>query len=499
MPATLEEPIKKNSPLSPEAAEIQLQEDIADFVDNPYAFVMYTFDWGFGELKDETGPDTWQSEILKYIGSKCLTVQDALRIAVRSGHGIGKTALIAWIALWFISTRPNPQIVITANTGVQLETKTWRELAKWHKLSINQHWFTWTATKFYNVDHPETWYAAPITWSRERAQSFAGTHEKHVLMIFDEGSEIDDVIWDTAEGSMTTEGAMWVVFGNPTQNTGRFSECFKKYRHRWYCKEIDSRTAKKANKTLIGQWITDYGEDSDFVRVRVKGQEPRASSHQMFPYDLVDKALGRQIHPSQYQHAPVVIGCDIARFGSDQTVLTVRQGLAVTKQIAYRGLDTMQSASHIARLIEDYKADACFVDEGAMGAGVVDRLKQLGYKVFSINFGGKATQEVKYSNRAAEMWALMLDWIKAGGCIPNDNELRDDLTAREYGFDSKERLQLESKDDMKGRGLASPDKADSIALTFACPVQKSRQHVQDMREQLVGVSGGECFDPFTYM
>lgn len=494
---TLEKPIQKNSPLSAEAAEIQLQEDIADLLDNPYAFVMYTFDWGVGELKDESGPDEWQTEILKYIGSKCLTVQDALRIAVRSGHGIGKTALIAWIILWFISTRPNPQIVVTANTGIQLETKTWREVAKWHKLAINQHWFTWTATKLYNNTHPETWFAAPITWSKERAQSFAGTHEKYVLMIFDEGSEIDDVIWDTAEGSMTTPSAMWVAFGNPTKNTGRFSECFKKYRHRWHCKEIDSRTAKKANQTLIQQWIEDYGEDSDFVRVRVKGMEPRVSSHQMFSYELVEKAMGRQIHISQYQHAPVVIGGDIARFGDAQTVPTVRQGLAVTSQKAYRGLDTMQNAGHFCHLIETEKADASFVDEGAMGAGVIDRCKQLGYEVIAVNFGSKATDEKKYFNKGAEMWAAMLDWLKAGGCIPNDPELRDDLTGRQYGYDAKGRLQLETKNDMKARGLSSPDKADSLCLTFAAPVNKRSRDRGNLQQ--VSAADSVSNDPFDYI
>lgn len=491
---TLERPIQKDSTVS---AEIQLQEDIADLLDNPYAFVMYAFDWGVGELRDEAGPDEWQTEILKYIGSKCLTVQDALRIAVRSGHGIGKTALIAWIILWFISTRPNPQIVVTANTGIQLETKTWRELAKWHKLAINQHWFTWTATKFYNNEHPETWFAAPITWSKERAQSFAGTHEKYVLMIFDEGSEIDDVIWETAEGSMTTKEAMWVVFGNPTKNTGRFSECFKKYRHRWHCKEIDSRTAKKANQKQIQHWIEDYGEDSDFVRVRVKGMEPRSSSHQMFPYDLVERAMGRQIHISQYQYAPAILGCDIARSPTgDQTVFTVRQGLAVTHAKAYRGINTMQSANYICELIEQYKVDACFVDEGAMGAGVIDRCKQLGYEVIAVNFGSKNVDKKKYYNKGAEMWNAMLLWMEAGGCIPDDKELRDELTSREYGYASDfTQLQLQSKEDMS----FSPDKADSLSLTFAMPVQKKR-HAERGRIQHAGATSDSYeHNPFDYI
>ena len=447
--------------------ENQLITEIEQFVDDPYGFVMFVFDWGRGELEGETGPDEWQTEILKLIGEKTLNTESALQIAVRSGHGIGKTALISWIELWFMSTRPHPAIVTTANTASQLETKTWRELAKWHKRAINSHWFTWTATKFYLNDEMETWFASAIPWSKQRAQAFAGTHEKHVLMLFDEASEIDDIIWETAEGAMTTEGAMWIVFGNPTMSTGRFAECFKKYRHRWITREIDSRTAKKANKKQIQEWIDDYGEDSDFVRVRVKGQEPRSGSMQFISAEDVGNALGKSIHISEYHTHPKILGCDVARFGDDQSVMCLRQGLAVLKIEKFRELDTMTYASKIAVMINEESVDAVFVDVGAMGAGVIDRLRQLGHDVFEIGFGCKASDELHYINKRSEMWGNMNDWLKSGGCIPDDNELRDDLIGPQYGFDARERIQLERKKDMKTRGLASPDIGDALALTFA--------------------------------
>lgn len=487
-------------PVAEQSEELKLIEMLESCIDNPYKFVMTMYDWNMGELIGESGPDEWQTKILSYIGANILTVQQALQIAMRSGTETGKTALIAWLIQWYISTRKDPRIVVTANTGSQLSTKTWSELAKWHKLSLVRHLFTWTATKYYQNNHPETWFAVAMPWSLENAQAFAGTHAKYVLMIFDEASEIPDLIWEVAEGAATKPGHIWMVFGNPSQNTGRFAECFKKYRHRWYCIEIDARQAKKSDKGKIQQWIEDYGEDSDFVRVRVKGQEPRSSSHQMFPTDLVERAMGRQIHISQYQHAPVVIGGDIARFGDAQTVPTVRQGLAVTSQKGYRGMDTMQNAGHFCHLMETEKADACFLDEGAMGAGVIDRCKQLGYEVVAVNFGSKATDEKKYFNKGAEMWAAMLDWLKAGGCIPNDPELRDDLTGRQYGYDAKGRLQLETKDDMKARGLASPDKADSLSLTFAMPVSKRNYNRDRGRMQHAGVGSNETsFDPFNYL
>lgn len=453
--------------------EEKLISDIERFVYDPLGFVYYAYPWGSGILKDETGPDQWQADILNDIGKSMIVTENAVQISVRSGHGIGKTALIAWIIHWFMSTRPHPQIPVTANTSAQLLMKTWREVAKWWKLSINRHWFSWTATKFYNINNPETWFASAIPWSAEKSEAFAGTHEKHVLVIFDEASAIDDIIWEVTEGAMTTPAALWVAFGNPTRNTGRFSECFKKYRHRWITREIDSRTAKKANIKQIEKWIEDYGEDSDFVRVRVKGQEPRAGSMQLIPGDIVEAAAGKHLHPDIYNHASKIIGVDVARYGDDQSVIIRRQGLAAFRQKKFRGIGTMDLASMVAQEIDDFNPDTTFVDGVGIGAGVIDRLRQLNYKnVIDVNSGAQPQNKNKYVNLRIEMWDKMREWLKSGAAIPDDKELRDDLTAPEYGFDAKERMQLEKKDDMKKRGIASPDNADALALTFAYPVAK---------------------------
>lgn len=451
--------------------EQKLIAAIEQFVDDPLGFVYFIFPWGEGLLKGEAGPDVWQTEILKLIGEKTLSIQDALRIAVRSGHGVGKSALIAWIIQWFASTRPHPQIVVTANTKPQLETKTWRELAKWHNLALNKHWFTWTATKFYHTSYPETWFAVALPWSKERSEAFAGTHDEHVLVLFDEASAIDDIIWDVTEGAMTTKDAIWLAFGNPTRSTGRFSECFKKFRHRWITREIDSRSAKKANQSQIQKWIEDYGEDSDFVRVRVRGVEPRAGLMQLIPSDIIEAALGKSIHISNYHLAPKVMGVDIARHGDDQSVIFKRQGMAAFEPIKMRIPDNMTVAGRVAQEIDTWKPDGVFIDVGA-GYGVIDRLRQLKYTVIEVPFGNPATDEKHYTNKRAEMWSLLRDWLKNGGCIPDDNEIRDDLGGPEYGFDARGRIQLEKKEDMKKRGLASPDCGDALALTFAYPVQK---------------------------
>lgn len=450
----------------------RLVEAATKLIYKPYAFTMFAYPWGKGVLSGMDGPDTWQKEILQEIGTSMESAEAAIREACASGHGIGKTALIAWIINWFMTTRPHPQVVVTANTQSQLTTKTWRELAKWHKLSQFSHWFKWTATKFYHVDHPETWCANAIPWSVENSEAFAGTHEKHVLVLMDESSKIEDVIWEVTEGAMTSKGALWVAFGNPTRNTGRFRECFAggRHHHRWKCRQIDSRSAKMANKAEIEQWIRDYGEDSDFVRVRVKGEFPRASSMQFIGQDIVSEAQARKAHIDQYHHMPKIIGVDVARYGDDQTVICRRQGIASFEFEKHRELDNMTVAGVLQRYIREWKPDMVFVDEGG-GQGVIDRLRQLGHtQVIGIQFGSKAPDKTHYANMRAYMWGRMKDWLKAGGTIPIDRDLAADLVGPEYGFNSRDQVLLEKKEDMKKRGLSSPDCADALALTFAMDV-----------------------------
>lgn len=472
------------------ALEVELIKDIAKFYDNPLGFVKYTFPWGDGSLKDES-IDEWQAETLTDIGNAVkngASIEEAIRLAISSGHGIGKTAFVSWVILWFISTREFPQIVVTSNTANQLSAKTWRELAKWHRLAINKHWFEWTATKFYHKEYPDTWFASAIPWSINNSEAFAGTHEKHVLVIYDEASGIHDQIWEVTEGAMTTPGAMWLAFGNPTKNTGRFRECFGKFKHRWLTKQIDSRQAKKASLKQIQQWVDDYGEDSDFVRVRVRGVFPRAGSNQFIGSDVVEQCI--KYVAEGYEGLEKILGVDVARFGEDQSVLTRRQGRKVHKPNKYRGLDTMQLASKVVEEIDEYKPDAVFIDGVGVGSGVVDRVRQLrpSANVIEVNAGQTANDSSKYFNKRAEMWGRVRDFLKAGADLPDDNELHEELQSVEYGFSPKQQIQIEKKEDMKARGLSSPDCADSLCLTFAEWIVKEPDKPKD--EYYVGGSEG---------
>jgi hypothetical protein len=495
-----------------------LVEQIATYFANPLGFVLFAFPWGKSGtvLHDEDGPDDWQVDVLLLLGTLVERGMDpgaaasaAIQVAVASGHGVGKSALVAWIILWFISTRANPQIVVTANTTAQLTTKTWRELSKWWKLAINKDWFTWTATKFYFRDAPETWFASAIPWSKEKSEAFAGTHEKHVLIIFDEASAIDDAIWEVAEGAMTTEGAMWIAFGNPTKNTGRFRECWRKFRSRWQTFKVDSRTAKKANKAQISNWISDYGEDSDFVRIRVRGEFPRQASNQLISEADVELALRRHrdLREEHWEAHPIIVSVDVARFGSDQSVILVRQGPKIHETRKFRELDTTQLAFRVAEAIEQWDPDAVMVDVVGIGAGVVDTLRDIGHSPIEVNGSLPAFESQKYFNRRTEMYVKTREWLRNVGALEPaeavgaegrlkcaDEELQDDLLAPEYTYTDRGALmRLESKEDMKGRGLPSPDTADALSMTFFVPVQKKSVQVdliarmrQRMRAETIG-------------
>lgn len=479
---------QSSKPPGSEPGKIDLVDAIGEFFYDPLGFVYFAYPWGEkGSLLENEEPDAWQKDFLRSIGKQSGDPAKSIQEAVASGHGIGKTALTAWIIHWFISTRPDPQILATANTETQLNSKTWRELAKWHQLSVHRDWFQWTATRFYHKSYPETWFASAIPWNAARPEAFAGTHERYVLLIFDESSSIEDIIWETADGAMTTPGAIWLVFGNPTRNTGRFKDCFGKFRHRWNTRHIDSRNARKADGPKIKEWLDDYGEDSDFFKIRVRGIFPSSASTQFIGEDIVDACVKYQAEG--YQGFPKILGVDVARFGDDQTVFILRQGRKVFPPLKFRGLDTMQTAGRVADLIIEQAPQVVMIDGVGVGGGVIDRLRQLGYgsTVMDVNAGGEPIHKDKYRNKRSEMWGLMREYLKAGAELPEDQDLRTDLLGPEYGFTAKQQIALERKEDMKRRGVASPDCGDSLALTFAGGVVRMDPGAKSMRRLQLGV------------
>jgi len=390
------------------------------------------------------------------------------------------SAEIGMLLNWGMSTCEDCKVVITSNTETQLRTKTMPEVAKWFRLAINSHWWKPTATSIFTVHkkHEKAWRADAVTWSENNTEAFAGLHnkKKRIILVFDEASAISDKVWEVAEGALTDEETeiIWIAFGNPTRNTGRFKECFGKFKHRWHKMQIDSREVEGTNKEQIQKWIDDYGVDSDFVKVRVRGIFPSASFKQFISLEDVDHAYGLELKPEQYNFAPKILTVDPAWEGDDEFVIGLRQGLKfeILRTITKNDND-VQMASLIASIEDEKKVDAVFIDAG-YGTGIVSAGKTMGRKDWMLVwFSGKSNDQ-GCLNKRAEMWKSMRDWLKDGGSIPKDPQLHQELISPETVPRLDGKIQIESKKDMKSRGEVSPNRADALALSFAYPVGKKR-------------------------
>lgn len=491
-------------PLDDNELHAELLAELTGFECDPLGWVYWAFPWGEAgtELERYTGPEPWQVELLTDLGSGCLGVNEAialarakgeemeatpLRFARCSGHGIGKSACVSWIILWAISTFPDTKGVITANTENQLKTKTWAEVAKWHRLFLARSLFKMTRTALFSADpdYADTWRIDMVPWSEKNTEAFAGLHNqgKRILLIYDEASAIADAIWETSEGAMTDKNTqiIWVCFGNPTQSTGRFRECFPggKFEARWDTRAIDSREVSFTNKKQIADWIADWGEDSDFIRIRVRGMFPRVDAVSFISYDLALEATRRKL-PDENPNA-VVLGVDCARYGDDKSVIYPRKGLdARTLQPrVFSKISSTALAREILRAYHDYNAAAVFVDIGNVGAAVVDMLIQMEVTVYEVDFGSGASnsdpadRHTSYANKRSEIWGALSSWLSRGGCIPEDipgceESLPTELSTPTYFYRGKrEALYLEAKADIRRRGFKSPDASDALACTFA--------------------------------
>jgi hypothetical protein len=463
-----------------------LLEWLASTSDDPLAFVMGAFPWGEPDtrLAMEHGPNDWQRQVLTDIRDGLIDLNTAIQEAVASGHGVGKSCLVAWLILWAISTLPDTRGVVTANTENQLKTKTWAELGKWYHLFIAREHFSFTATAIFHNDpaHERTWRIDMVPWSERNTEAFAGLHNKgrRLLVIFDEGSAIPDVIYEVTEGALTDAETqiIWCVFGNPTRNTGRFKECFPggRFANIWKTRQVDSRSVPFTNKTQIAKWIESYGDDSDFVRIRVKGEFPRIGEMEFFSVHDVEAAMLRDVEVSQFD--PLAIGVDVARFGANSSVIFPRKGRdarSIPRQV-YNGLNTVQLAQKVQDTHTSLHPDGIFVDGGGVGGGVVDNIRNLHLFCFEIQFGSKSdnaghatgNEGERYANKRAEMYGACRAWLK-GGAIPNDPELKAQFLAITYTFNKKDEIILTSKEDMMKEGLPSPDDLDALVLTFAYP------------------------------
>lgn len=465
-----------------------LAEACAEYYADPLGFVLAMWDW---PINGEEGPDTWQAGVLQEIGEAVAErgftgIGNVLPIreAISSGHSIGKSALIAWIVNWLMSTRPECRGTITANTNEQLEKKTWSAIKEWQAKCRTAHWFEINSKIMYRIgNNPatgrpwrSTWFCSPQTCKEENADAYQGQHAKGStsFYLFDEASGIPTAIWEAAEGGLTDE-PIFLALGNPTKNTGKFHEItFGKQRGRWTTHVIDARTCKFANHALIQQWLEDYDEDSDFFRVRVRGLPPQASELQFI--DNLRVWAAQKKEPFSLPSDPLIAGVDVSGGGSAWTVCRFRKGLDAKSRppIRINGENTVKDdrqmvISALAEVLSrtgKEKVDAMFIDT-AFGGPVAVALQNRGFRnVYEVNFGAMSPDPRQYNQRAYQ-WNAMKEWLPKGAIPKDDDRLEADLCGPGFHLNGKNQLVLESKDSMLERGLASPDDGDALSLTFA--------------------------------
>jgi len=455
---------------------------VASYALDPLGFIQHCYRW---PVKNEHGPDAIQCRFLTELGEQVrarrfdgIHTVMPIRMAISSGHGIGKSAIGAWLVHWVLSTRPNCRGTVTANTNDQLEKKTWAAVREWHRYLINAEWFESNANIMFRRDRRASWFVAPASCAEENSEAFAGQHAKDStsLYLFDEASAVPDKIWNVAYGGLTDGEPIFVALGNSTRNTGEFYRvCFGSGRERWTATVVDSRESKFSNKELIDEWLHDYGEDSDFVRVRVRGLPPNADELQYIDAGRIYQAQTNV--PYVIAQEPLIAGVDVSGGGSAWTVCMFRQGFdaRAIKPILLTGEQTIKHdrqlvVDQLANALNEHPVTAMFIDS-AYGAPVAVRLKQMGFRnVHEVNFGG-ASSDPYCENARAAMWKALKEFLPKGAIDQHDHRLATELASPGFHLSKKNKLVLESKAEMQRRGVASPDRADALALTFALPVR----------------------------
>jgi phage terminase large subunit len=421
-------------------------------------------------------PDRWQEGVLEAFPHN-------ERLAMKACKGPGKTALMAWIAWYFLATRREPKIAATSITADNLADNLWSEMAKWRQRSpyLVQH-FEWTKSRIFAKACPETWWMSARSWNRstdqsEQGNTLAGLHADYILFLLDESGGIPDAVMAAAEAALSScrEGHI-VQAGNPTHLEGPLHRACTSERGLWHLTEItadpdDPQRSSRVTKLWARQQIEKYGRDNPWVLVNVFGRFPPSSLNALIGPEECRAATRRCYGESDIRRAPRVLGVDVARYGDDASVIFPRQGLQAYPPLKYRNLDGVEGAGAVSLKWKEWDANAVFIDDtGGWGASWIDQLRRTGREPTPVGFAGAATAE-RYANKRTEMYFRAIEWIKSGGALPPETtqgvpELIAALSQTTYGFRG-DRLLLEPKDQVKQRLGYSPDDADAFALTFA--------------------------------
>lgn len=414
-------------------------------------------------------PERWQEEAWGRLAD------GQLRLAIRSGHGVGKTFFMGATALWFGATRSDAKIPCTAPSAHQLATQLWGEIA-----ICRQRLYDRVPDMGSQIEVKSDEVAFRLSGSnayartarKETPEALQGFHAKNLLFLIDEASGIEEKIFEVAEGALSTPGALVVMAGNPTRTDGYFHRAHTSARDRWSTMTVACGESTRVDPGYIEGMAKDYGRTSNVYRVRVLGEFPAGSSDAVILLDLIEAAKFRDIRPGAMKP---LWGVDVARFGDDATALAKRRGPALLEKVrTWHGKDTMQVAGLIAKEYdetpEDLKPAEVLVDVIGVGAGVVDRLKETGrVPVRGVNVAeSPSIDEDKFWKLRDELWWRAREWFETRACsIPDDEALIGELAGPTYKVNSTGQIVVEAKSKMKERGLRSPDRADAFCLTFA--------------------------------
>jgi hypothetical protein len=419
-------------------------------------------------------PQAWQVEALGLMARHD-------RVAIRSGHGVGKTALLAWLILWFLITRRPVRIPCTAPTSHQLGDVLWSEIAKWRRRLPAEFaaQISVTGEHVYRTESRQECFAVARTARRDQPEAFQGFHGENLLFVVDEASGVDDSIFEVGEGAMSTAGAKAVLAGNPTRRSGYFYNAFHRDRDAWQTLRVACADSPMVGPRYASGMAKRYGADSNIYRVRVLGEFPGSEDDVVIPVELCESAVHRDVEPLPDRR--VIWGLDVARFGADRTALAKRRGNVLLAPVkSWRNKDLKASADMVGTEYEACEdADrpfAIMVDSIGYGAGVADLLRSMRLPARDVNVGERPSDKARFCLLRDELWWRAREWLDARDCVlPDDADLIGELTTAKYSFTHDGKIQVESKDEMKKRAVQSPDLADAFCLTLAWRADKIPQ------------------------
>lgn len=400
-------------------------------------------------------------------------INNHTHVAIRAAHDQGKTAFLAWVHWWFITTHLPCKIPVAANTQDQLRDVTWAEIMKWGRMLPDQlrDGFDIGLERITLKAMPEECFSVARTASKGNPEALQGFHAENLLFLLEEASGMEDIIFEIAGGAMSSKGARALMIGNPNRSLGYFNRAFTSNRALWHGLHWPWRKNPWSDEGYPQRMADEYGAHSNVYRIRVMGDFPTTEDNSVISLDLVEAAVERNVDRTEGR--AIVWGLDIARFGDDRCALVKRQGNHVLQNAkVWRHRDLMETSGIVAREYfetpESQKPACINGDVIGVGAGVIDRLRELGLPVFGINVGEVASMPDQFMRLKDELWWAARDWFMSRGVkIPRDDALISDLVGPTYKVTSAGKTQVESKEEMKKRGLKSPDVGDAFVLTFA--------------------------------